>query len=329
MTKWISTFLLLTLSFLLIACSQENSNTNHQSTKAWMTQNGKVKVLSTIGMIDDLVKQVGGEYIDSQILIKGDLDPHSYQLVKGDNEKLTFANIIFYNGLGLEHGPSLQHYLGTHEKSIALGNAIAKEVPALIIKINGQTDPHIWMDVSLWEKTVPLIVEALSIQDPAHSEYYQNNGSQLIKEMQDLHETVRNTIQSIPEDKRFLVTSHDAFNYFTRAYLAAENEQTMDQWDKRFASPEGLAPESQLSTTDIKNIINHLKQYQISVLFTESNVNKDSIKKIVDAGKKQGLSLRIANSPLYADAMGSPGSDGDTYTKMMLHDATTIANYLK
>src|SRR5262245_59697529 len=106
------------ISILLIfcfACRRENSQVSIQT---WMQQTGKLKVLSTIAMIDDLVKQVGGEYIDRMTLIKGELNPHSYQLVKGDDEKLAFADIIFFNGLGLEHGPSLQHYLENSKKAI-------------------------------------------------------------------------------------------------------------------------------------------------------------------------------------------------------------------
>lgn len=299
------------------------------SQKAWMQPNGKVKVLSTIAMIDDLVKQVGGNYVDSHTLIKGELDPHSYQLVKGDDEKLAFADLIFYNGLGLEHGPSLQKHLHDDKKSIGLGDIIKEKNPELILVVNGQTDPHIWLDISLWAKSIPSIVEALSKKDPSHAAEYKANGEVLGKTLLTTHDQIKQLLHSVPESKRYLVTSHDAFNYFTRAYLSTENETTMDQWQKRFAAPEGLAPESQLSTTDIKNIISHLRQYNISVLFPESNVNKDSIRKIVDAGKQEGMDLRISEIYLYADAMGRPGSDGDTYIKMINHDANTIVHYLK
>jgi manganese/zinc/iron transport system substrate-binding protein len=297
--------------------------------EAWMTPNGKLKVLSTTAMIDDLVKRIGADQIDHQVLIRGNLDPHSYQLVKGDDEKLSVATLIFYNGLGLEHGASLQRYLQTDQKGIPLGNLIASAHPELILTVNGQTDPHIWMDVSLWSRTVPLIVQELSKRDPAHADLFQKNGEILLQELQQTDRQVRETLHAIPAAKRFLVTSHDAFNYFARAYMAADDEVTMDQWEKRFAAPEGLAPESQLSATDIKNMMNHLRQYQITVLFPESNVSKDSIKKIVDAGQKEGLTLKIASPPLYADAMGAPGSDGDSYVKMILHNATTISENLK
>lgn len=316
-------------AIILILCLFACSEDSHVATATrWMKPNNKVKVLSTIAMIGNLVDQVGGEHIDNLILIKGELDPHSYQLVKGDDEKFAFADIILYNGLGLEHGPSLQKLLYKNPKSIGLGDEIQKKHPELILQYQGQTDPHIWMDASLWAKTVPDIVKALSEKDPEHAAYYSSNGEKLIEEMNQVHQKTRAQLMQVPDEKRFLVTSHDAFNYFTRAYLASEEEQQKNNWQKRFAAPEGLAPESQLSATDIQNIINHLSTYGIHVLFPESNISKDSIRKILSAGKEKELDLYISTEFLYGDAMGPPGSAGDSYLKMIEHNAKTIANCL-
>jgi manganese/zinc/iron transport system substrate-binding protein len=325
MNKFIR-FTTIFLAFILItsSCSDSNHSTSFQN---WMRPNGKVKVLSTTAMIEDLVKQVGGEFIDSTVLIKGELDPHSYQLVKGDDEKIAFADLIFYNGLGLEHGPSLQNSLSKNVKGIPLGDKIQESNPALILYYKGQIDPHIWMDISLWAKTIPYIVEALSKKDPLHAELYTANGNNLLSEMEKVDLEIKEIIQKIPSSKRYLVTTHDAFNYFTRAYLA-ENGEGAQSWHNRFAAPEGLAPESQISSTDIKNIINHLHKYQIHILFTESNVNRDSIRKIVQAAKEKGLDVNIATVPLYADAMGKSGSSGDSYLKMIRHDAAVLAKNL-
>lgn len=316
------------LLFMIVGCSCGDISDRSNVMTQWMTPNGKVKVLSTTAMIDDLVKQVGGQYVDSMTLIIGELDPHSYQLVKGDDEKLAYADLIFYNGLGLEHGPSLQGYLLKQSKAIPLGNKIQDSDAALILKYKGTVDPHIWMDISLWAKTVPYIVEALGQKDPAHADAYRANGEKLVKEMLEEHGQVKNELQEIPSGKRYLVTSHDAFNYFTRVYLAADGEAE-DVWQERFAAPEGLAPDSQLSAADIQAIISHLKKYRIHVLFPESNVSRDSIRKIVQAGKEQGMDVKMSTDYLYADAMGKPGSDGDTYLKMIWHNAKTIASYLQ
>lgn len=316
--------LFFSLAFLL-SCQNSSSQ---QEVHNWMTSQGKVKTLSTTGMINDLVKRIGGTHVETLTLIKGELDPHSYQLVKGDDEKLLNADLIFYNGLGLEHGPSLQHHLRDSSKAYALGDLVRQENPDLILSVNGQPDPHIWMDISLWERIVPFIVQALSKQDPEHSADYQANGEKLIQEMEQEHKQIKELLQSIPEKQRYLVTSHDAFNYFARQYLATPEETSIEHWQKRFQAPEGLAPESQLSSSDIQYIIDHVAKYHITVLFPESNINKDSIKKIVQAGKEKGLHLKIAPESLFSDAMGAPGSDGDTYLKMMHHNATIIARNL-
>lgn len=328
MIRLVRLFSLLILFLALCGCSGPDASSRKQELHQWHEENGKIKVLSTIAMIDDLVKQIGGEFVDCMVLIKNDLDPHSYQMVKGDDEKLVRADLIFYNGLGLEHGPSLQHHLKASSKAIGVGDKIQEQHSELIMKYNGQLDPHIWMDVSLWAKMIPAIVEELSRKNPLHTDTFQQNGKKLEAEMIAYHEKVRERMQIIPAEKRYLVTSHDAFNYFTRAYLASDSEIEMPEWQMRFAAPEGLAPESQLSPIDIQNIIDHVQKYKIHILFPESNVSKDSIRKILQAGKEKGLELSIANKSLYADAMGPTGSDGDSYMKMIEHNVNILEEYL-
>jgi manganese/zinc/iron transport system substrate-binding protein len=311
------------LLLLFCGCSGERSDLTR-----WLQPNDKLKVLCTTGMIEDLVSQIGGPYVDTMVLIKGELDPHSYQLVKGDDEKISYADLIFYNGLGLEHGPSLKSSLEGNPGAVGLGNKLLQQNPSQILTYHGTLDPHIWMDISLWTKTVPLIVEALSEKDPARRDYYTQNGERLVEMMMSTHNDLKKVMNRVPEEKRYLITSHDAFNYFARAYLADDGELESDAWQKRFAAPEGLSPESQLSVTDIRLILDHMKAHHIRVIFPESNVSRASIQKLKSAGNEEGLSLQIAPGPLYGDAMGSPGSPGDTYIKMVSHNVRLIAEYL-
>jgi len=323
------TILGLALVFLFCwGCSSNDTASSLQERQQWLIPNGKIKVLSTIAMIDDLVKQIGGDYVDCSTLIDSELDPHSYQLVKGDDERLALADLIFYNGLGLEHGPSLQRFLSQNAKSISLGNKLMGDYPHDLLRDQGQLDPHIWMDISLWAKTIPYIVETLAQKDPEHAETYRSNGEKLIANLLQTHQEIRQELQHIASSQRYLVTSHDAFNYFAKAYLADEGDNEQE-WRARIAAPEGLAPESQISVTDIQAIIDYLQYYHVRVLFPESNVSKDSIRKIVQAAKEKHLDVTIADVPLYADAMGKPGSSGDSYLNMIRHNARTIALYLK
>jgi manganese/zinc/iron transport system substrate-binding protein len=317
---------LIGLSLLLVACSNQGLNPNKKS--IWSNQEGKLKVLSTTSMINNLVEEISGDLVEVNTLIEGGLDPHSYELVKGDDEKVQIADVIFYNGLGLEHGPSLNKYLKESGKAIGLGNVIRNKYPSFIIEDAGQVDPHIWMDMSLWALNIETIVDVLSQKDPSHQDIFEERGQQLFKKLKNKHDEFVVLFQSIPKEKRYLVTSHDAFNYFTKAYLKSEEELDDQAWRQRFNAPEGLAPEGQISVKDIKNIINHMKKYNIKVIFAESNVSRDSIKKIVDAGNKEGLNFCISDTSLYADAMGKPGTFEGTYLGMMEFNAKTIASYL-
>ena len=129
-------------------------------------------------------------------------------------------------------------------------------------------------------------------------------------------------IQGISPEKRYLVTSHDAFYYFAKRYLAQPGEK---EWKKRFMSPEGLAPDGQMSILDIQAVTDFLCAHQIDVVFPESNINQDALKKIVSICRKKGLHVRIAEDPLYGDAMGKQR----TYLDMMEHNVHTLSNSLE
>ncbi len=310
------------LLFLAAGCS--HSPKEPTKFQKWMENNGKVKVLCTTAMIEDLVAHIGGEYIDPLTLVVGEIDPHSYELVKGDDEKLEFAQILFYNGLGLEHGASLRHRIEMHPQAVAVAEAIAALHPEKILYRNGQVDPHVWMDVSLWAYAIDPIVEALSQQAPEHAQVFCKNGLLLKERLFSAHREMFSALQQVPDGKRFLVTSHDAFNYFTRSYLASARELERMQWQKRFAAPEGLAPEGQISSVDIQAIIDHLLHYHIEIVFSESNVSRDALRKIIEGCRLGGLRVQIADDSLYGDAMGASGSDADTYLKMMQHNVSVL-----
>lgn len=294
----------------------------------WFRPNGKIKVLCTTEMVADLVSKVGSDDIDCLTLISGEHDPHSYQLVKGDSEKFIRADVIFFSGLGLEHGPTLSHFLHNNPKAVSLGDSILQRTPTEIIHVDGVYDPHIWMDMSLFAKALPVISDKLSEVAPEKRTQFIQRALSEEKELLTLHDSMRAMMQQVPAEARYLVTAHGAFNYFTRAYLATEEEMSNGSWQERCRAPEGLAPDSQLSTHDITQLIDYIRLHKVRCLFIESNVNHDSIFKLLDASKKLGLDVRIVSTPLYADAMGARGSPGDGYKKMISHDITQVATEL-
>lgn len=288
--------------------------------KGWFQDNGKMKVVSTTAQVNYLVAAVGGERVDTWVLIRGDMDPHRYEIVKGDGTRLQKADLVFYSGLGLEHGAALSSWLQTAPNAIGIADQIAKKRPDRVLSKDGVADPHIWMDISLWKEGVPSVVEAMSLMDPEGASEYAARGEALMQEMETVHAEVWSLLHQVPQEKRYLVTSHDAFHYFTRSYLAEQGEA---KWAERFAAPEGLAPEGQLTFQDIRGIIDYLNAKNVKVLFPESNVSRDSIRKIANAGKELGLEIQVCSEPLYGDSMS-----GLSYPEMMRKNGLTIQRYL-
>ncbi len=314
MKKWF----ILIATYILCSCSTEVNS-------SFMEPNGKTKVLSTTAMIDDLVAFIGGKEIDHTSLIIGDIDPHSYELVKGDDEKLLSADVIFYNGLGLEHGASLRGHLQSHSEAIGLGDILYRANPASFITIDGLLDPHFWMDVALFSQVIDPIVSTLSEKTPEHAELFRERGVTLKTAMIAKDRALMEEVQSIPPQNRYLVTSHDAFYYFAKKYLSKQGEE---DWEKRFMAPEGLAPDGQVSILDIQAVSEFLCEHQIHVVFPETNINQDALKKIISICREKGLRVKIATTPLYGDTMGAKGTGADSYLEMVEHNVRTLSREL-
>ena len=280
-----------------------------------------LKTLSTIAQIGDLVTSIGGERVDNWVLVSSELDPHSYEIVKGDGEKLTRADLVFYNGLGLEHGASLSSFLRSSPKAIAIGDEIRRVSPEMILQRGEVVDPHVWMDVSLWKQAVGCIAKKLIEMDPEGASYYLARSATLEEELEKTHLYIRNLLGEIPSEKRFLVTSHDAFRYFARTYLIEPGES---DWSLRLTAPEGLAPDGQLNPVDIQRVIDFLKSHRIQVVFPESNVSRDAVVKIASASQKLGFNVKVCKISLCGDSTG-----GFSYPGMMRHNAEVISQFLQ
>ena len=305
--------------------SQQNASGVLCQTDVWLATKG-LRVLCTTAQIADLAAFIVGEEGAVLTLILGDLDPHSYQLVKGDDEKLQAADLVIGNGLGLEHGPSLQHFLLHSPKALLVGNQLLKSYGDQILYLEGQIDPHIWLDVALWSEIAPMIAEALGKLDEAHAVLFRERAQQLQQQMKELDSAIFKRLQGVPKERRYLVTSHDAFNYFVRKYLATDQDRRDGSWSARLCAPEGLAPEGQLGLHDIQRVLEFCSAHDVQVLFPESNVSQMALRKVLDVGLSRGLHLRIASHPLYGDTMGQIRSCGSVaaYQSMMEENAKTL-----
>ncbi len=310
------TIILSVLCLVLTGCGVEK--------QAPSSMKSFVRVLSTTAMIDDIVAKVGGDRVERQVLIIGEIDPHGYELVKGDDEKISESDLVFFNGLNLEHGASLRYKITTHTDPISLGDFFLKNYPEEILFEDTQPDPHIWMDVSLWAHAIEPVLDALISKDPEGKEYYETRAHLAYQKMKRVHEETKHKLQKVPESLRYLVTSHDAFAYFTRAYLASDEERKDGSWKKRMAAPEGFSPDGQLGAADLQKIVDYLVEYRVHVVFPESNVSPDSLRKIVFASKEKGMTVRMSSEALYGDSMGPSGSASGNYLGMIDYDAGVL-----
>lgn len=291
------------LLMLILSAGCHHTDPYQKRLLSWLEPDDKkLPVLCTTEMIEALVSAIGAEDVKTISLIYGELDPHSYQMVKGDSQKFSHAKIVFCNGLDLEHGPSLKTALHEHPKAVFLADYLLEKEKENFVFHGTTVDPHIWLDVGLFSKLCPLIAEELSREDPAHKNEYEKRATILKAQLQATHQMLEQEFKAVSQEKRYLVTSHEAFYYLTRAYLRAEGEEE-SVWKKRFCAPEGLAPESQISLHRIMEIVDHIKQHQIGSAFYEVNVTMDAIHKVQEVLSKQGYKLAIPKEPLFSDCM--------------------------
>lgn len=299
----------LTLSLLLSACATETGSN---------TTNGKLNIVTTTGMIADIVINVGGEHVEVTSLMGPGVDPHLYKASEGDIRRLQEANLIFYNGLHLEAqlGEVLEKMNDFNITTVAVADEID---PAILLshpQYEDAYDPHIWFDVTLWMQAVRRVQETLSETDPAHKSAYEANATAYLAQLEELHQYVFSQAESIPAEKRVIITAHDAFSYFGRAY------------GFEVRGLQGISTESQAGTADVQALAEFIVEQQIPAIFVESSVPQRNVEAVQAAVQSQGFDVQIGGS-LFSDAMGSEGTPEGTYIGMVRHNIDTIVAALK
>lgn len=278
----------------------------------------KIKITTTTSMVTDLVKQVGGERVEVQGLMGAGVDPHLYKASASDITKLQRAEVIFYSGLLLEG--KLQDVFAkmarTKKHVYAVTETIAEKELLEPESFGGHYDPHVWFDVTLWAQCVESVVKGLGEFDPKSKDYFEKRGKEAQAKMRDLHQWALKKAAELPKEKRVLITSHDAFNYFGRAY------------GFQVVGLQGISTVEEAALAAMTQMVDFVKKQQVKAIFIESSVPPNAIKRISeDAGVKIG-------GELFSDAMGTPGQmengyDLGTYEGMIKHNLTTIVNALK
>ncbi|HPP25574.1 MAG TPA: zinc ABC transporter substrate-binding protein [Phycisphaerae bacterium] len=274
------------------------------------------KVVTTVGMVTDIVANVTGDKAAIHRLIGSGVDPHLYKPTRSDVIALMEADIVFYSGLMLEGKlAGTLEKIGRTKPVVAVTEAIDRAYLLAPPDLEGHPDPHVWMDPSAWAKCVEAVVDALAEWDAANAEFYRANARAYIKQLEALHAYGKKAIATIPEQSRLLVTSHDAFNYFGRAF----GLQVM--------GVQGLSTESEAGLQDLNRLVDVIATRNVKAVFVETSVPAKNIRALIEGARSRGQEVVIGGE-LFSDAMGEPGTYEGTYIGMIDHNITTVTRAL-
>lgn len=276
----------------------------------------RVKVVATTGMIADAARVVGGEHVDVVGLMGPGVDPHLYKATQGDMRALAQADAILYNGLSLEgRMADILVRMARTKPTFAVTEYIPEEQLMEPEAFAGQYDPHVWFDLSLWKMAVERVRDALIEVDPEHAGAYRANAAAYLAELDQTDAYIRSRIAEIPEASRVLVTAHDAFGYFGRAY------------DLEVVGLQGISTDTEVGLRDIQDLVELLVTREIRAVFVESSVPRRSIEAVVQGALSRGHSVAVGGE-LFSDALGAASSPEGTFLGMIRHNVDTIVSAL-
>ena len=280
-------------------------------------EKGPIQVVTTTGIIADVAQRIAGEHARIESLMGPGVDPHLYKASESDVRRLSEADLVLYNGLHLEGkmGDILAK-MGRTRPVVA----VTEEIPAELLRdppeFKGQHDPHVWFDVSMWTRTLGPIVRELSALDPDHAGEFRANAARLERELTGLDAWVKAQIQTIPEERRVLVTAHDAFGYFGRRY------------GMLVVGIQGISTLSEAGLKDVDRVVDLVVDRKVPAIFVESSVPRRSIQAVQAAVQSRGHEVAIGGQ-LYSDSLGAADSPAGTYPGMVRTNVTTIVNALR
>ncbi|MEM8883865.1 MAG: zinc ABC transporter substrate-binding protein [Planctomycetota bacterium] len=274
-----------------------------------------VHVVATTGMVADLARIIGGERVTVEALMGPGVDPHLYQATPSDVKKLRNAKLVLYNGKGLE-GKMADVLIKLARKTHVV--AVSEEIDAgVLLKDESEHwDPHVWLDVSLWARCALVVGEALAEVDPVMAGDHRAAAKKFAAQLQDeLHPWVKQQVETVPAGRRVLITSHDAFQYFGRAYGV------------EVRGLQGISTTSVAGVKDVEDMVNLITSRGIKAIFVESSVPPKAIEAVQEGVRAKGGEVTIGGE-LYSDAMGSEPPT-DTYVGMIRHNVETFVKSLQ
>ncbi len=278
---------------------------------------GRVAVVATTNLVGDAVSIVGGEHVNVTALMGPGVDPHLYKAKEGDVTRMSRADVIFYGGLHLE-GKMVELFEQMRERgreTIAVSDGVPREQLIEPESFGGNYDPHVWFDVALWKQVVHFLGEELARIDEEHADEYRMRAEDYTVQLDSLDAWMKETLSGVPATARVLITSHDAFGYFGRAYgLEVRGLQ-------------GISTVSEAGTADVQQLAEMVAERRIPALFVESSVSPRGIEAVRAAVRSRGFEVEIGGS-LFSDALGDTDTPEGTYLGMVRHNVRTIANGL-
>lgn len=273
-----------------------------------------LKIVTTTGMIKDVVRQVAGDRATVVSIMGEGVDPHLYQPTAADVRKVLVSDLVVSNGLKLEGRMTevFEKYRSMGKVVVVITDHIDKSTCLESSDYPGEYDPHVWHDVSLWASGIPVVVEALSKIDPDGAEIYKANGAAYAIRLNALHGYATRVIGTIPPDQRVLITAHDAFAYFGRTYGI------------EVRGVQGITTESEAGISDINELVDFIVERRISAVFIESSVSERNVQALVEGASSRGQEVKIGGM-LYSDSMGAPGTWSGTYEGMIEHNVNVMA----
>ena len=305
--------LLVVLMILFVACDHQSDQANKKASSSTGVSSQKpIRVVTTIGMITDVVKNVGGDRVNAIGLMGPGIDPHLYKASEGDVARLAGADLILYNGLHLEGKMAgVLERMQDQVKTVAVTHDVDRAVLLAPPEFEGAYDPHLWFDVILWMKAVERVRDTLIEVDKDSAELYRANTKDYLMKLEELHNYVMQQAERISPDQRVLVTAHDAFNYFGRAY------------GFEVRGLQGISTAAEAGTADVQALVQFIVERRIPAMFVETSVPRRSIEAVQAAVKAKGFSVEIGGQ-LFSDAMGASGTPEGTYIGMVRHNIDTI-----
>jgi manganese/zinc/iron transport system substrate-binding protein len=279
--------------------------------------NQQIDIVATTGMVGDIVQVVGGDRVEVTTLMGAGIDPHTYKASEGDVQRIGGADIVFYSGLHLEAKlAEVFEKMGDQIVTVAVAERIPIDRRIVVGSGAGAYDPHVWFDVQLWSLAVEEVRDTFVRLDPTHAEGYNARADAYQIEMAALDAYVREQAARVPEEQRVLITAHDAFGYFARAY------------GFEVLGLQGVSTATEAGAGDIQDLADLIVQRQIPAIFVETSVSPRTVEALQEAVRARGFDVQIGGS-LFSDAMGDSGTPEGTYLGMVRHNIDTIVHALK